>query len=723
MKQIIQNLRSGKTALIEVPIPKPGPGMALIRTAASLVSIGTERMLVEFAGKSLLGKARSRPDLVRQTLEKLQREGLINTLEAVANRLDQPLSLGYSSAGRIIAVGENLMGYKVGDRVACGGGGYAVHAEFAVVPENLMTLLPDAVDFEEGAFATLGAIALHGFRLTQAQVGEHVAVIGLGLLGQLALQIAMAGGCKVFGVDLEADRVELARRIGAEAVKRDEVVNATDFITQGRGFDAILICADTPSNDPIQLAGEIARDRGRVVAIGAVGLELPRALYYQKELSLTISRSYGPGRYDSSYEEKGQDYPIGYVRWTEGRNLSAVVELIKNGKLDVRPLITHRIPIESGTEAYDLITKAGEVPPLGVILSYPESSVEEGRVPEKVFFPESIARPSSHIHLGVLGAGNFASTVMLPALKQVKKLDFVGLATATGIKGRHAASRYGFRYATTEESQIFEDNTVNTIAILTRHHLHAQQVVAGLKGGKNVFCEKPLALHRDQLMEILAALRGSNCLLMVGFNRRFAPASTRLNQFLSSLKDPMFLHYRINAGAIPSSHWVNDPELGGGRIIGEVCHFIDFLTFLTHSLPINVLTLGLPEDNRSHEDNVHINLTFANGSQGAISYLSNGDRSFPKERLEVFCGGHVAVLDDFRSLETISQGKSHTWQSRWKQDKGHRAEWEVFSEAILQGGPPPIPYSHLISVTLASFAAVESLRTRQPVQIVPPSLD
>ncbi|OGO16503.1 MAG: hypothetical protein A2Z14_07200 [Chloroflexi bacterium RBG_16_48_8] len=723
MKQIIQNLRSGETSLVDVPIPKPGPGMALIRTAASLVSIGTERMLVEFAGKSLLGKARSRPDLVRQTLEKLRRDGLINTLEAVTNRLDQPLSLGYSSAGRVIAVGEDLKGFKVGDRVACGGGGYAVHAEYAVVPENLMTILPDPVDFEEGAFTTLGAIALHGFRLAQVQVGEHVAVIGLGLLGQLTLQIALAGGCKVFGVDLEANRVELARRFGAEAVLRDEAVDAADFITQGKGFDAILVCADTPSNDPIQLAGEMARDRGRVVAVGAVGLELPRNLYFQKELSLTISRSYGPGRYDSSYEEKGQDYPIGYVRWTEGRNLAAIVDLMESARLDVLPLITHRFPVERGLEAYDLITEPGEASPLGVILSYPESPLEEKDVPGKILFPETAVHPSSHIRLGVLGAGNFATAVMLPALKQVEGLDFIGIATATGIKGRHAAARYGFQYATTEESQIYEDDAINTIAILTRHHLHAQQVIAGLKGGKHVFCEKPLALHRDQLMEILAALQVSDRLLMVGFNRRFAPASTRLKSFLSPLKDPMFIHYRINAGAIPSSHWVHDPDLGGGRIIGEACHFIDFLTFLTHSLPVRVTTVGLPEDDRSHEDNVHITLTFADGSQGAISYLSNGDRSFPKERLEVFCGGHVAVLDDFRRLETISHGKSHTWRTRWKQDKGHRAEWEAFSDAIRQGGPPPIPYSHLISVTMASFAAVESLRTQQAVLIAAPSLD
>jgi len=723
MKQIIQNMRSSKTTLVEVPVPKPGPGMALVQTVASLVSIGTERMLVEFAGKNLLGKARSRPDLVRQTLEKLRRDGLINTLETVTNRLDQSLLLGYSSAGRVIALGEGTRKVKVGDRVACAGGGYAVHAEYAVVPENLMTLLPDSVDFESGAFTTLGAIALHGFRLSQARVGESVAIIGLGLLGQLTVQIALAAGCKVFGVDLEANRVELARAFGAEARIRSDAEDAAEFISEGKGFDVVLICADTKSNDPIQFAGEIARDRGSVVSVGAVGLEIPRNLYFQKELSFIVSRSYGPGRYDPFYEEKGQDYPIGYVRWTEGRNLTAIVDLMESGRLDVQPLVTHRFPIERATEAYDLITEPGESSPLGVIISYPEDAVKDGGLPGKIFFPESAVQATGHIRLGVLGAGNFATAVMLPAIKQVKGVDLTGVATATGFKGGHVARRYGFQYATTEEGQIYEDEDVNTIAILTRHHLHARQVVAGLKSGKHVFCEKPLALNQNELEEIVDVLKGSDRLLMVGFNRRFAPSAVRLKQFLSPLRDPLFMHYRVNAGPIPSSHWVQDPVQGGGRIIGEACHFIDFLTFLTDSLPIKVQTVGLPEDDRSNEDNVHITITFSDGSLGTISYLSNGDRSLPKERLEVFCSGKVAILDDFRALETVSKGKIHTWRSRWKQDKGHRAEWVAFSDAIQTGGAPPIPYTHLISVTMASFIAVESLRTQQSMPIEYPSLD
>lgn len=723
MKQIIQNLRSGETMLLDVPVPKPGAGMALVRTVASLVSIGTERMLVEFANKSLVGKARSRPDLVLQTLNKILREGLLSTWEAIKNRLDQPMLLGYSSAGRIVAVGEDLAGFKVGDRVACAGGGYAVHAEYAVVPKNLMTILPDSVDYEAGAFTTMGAIALHGFRLAQVQVGERVAVIGLGLLGQLTVQIASAAGCEVFGVDLEEDRVELARKFSAEAVVRDESLNAADSMTQGKGFDAVLICADTPSNDPVHLAGEIARDRGRVVAVGAVGFEIPRNLYFQKELSFTVSRSYGPGRYDPAYEEKGQDYPVGFVRWTEGRNLEAIAQLMESGRLDVQPLISHRFPIDHGVEAYDLITDPKSESPLGVILSYPESPEKTEKAPRKILFPEATVRPSSHVRLGVLGAGNFATAVMLPALKQVKGLDFVGIVTATGTRGRTTAERYGFQYASTEENNLLEDETVNTIAVLTRHHLHASQVVSALKSGKHVFCEKPLALNQDQLNEILEALERSDRLLMVGFNRRFAPMVRRLKDFLSPLKEPLFMHYRVNAGALPSSHWVQDPVQGGGRIIGEACHFIDFLTYLTEVHPVQVKTVGLPEDDRTNEDNVHISITFEDGSIGAISYLSNGDRAFPKERLEVFCGGHIAILDDFRTLEMVSQGKSRTWKSRLRQDKGHGAEWETFADAIMNGGPPPIPYSELISVTLASFAAVESLRSQKTVPVKIPLMD
>jgi predicted dehydrogenase/threonine dehydrogenase-like Zn-dependent dehydrogenase len=717
MKQIVQNLATGETTLLDVPVPKPGQGMALVRNVASLVSAGTERMLVEFAAKSLVGKARSRPDLVRQTLDKARREGLLSTFDAVRNRLDQPLPLGYSSAGNVVAVGDGLRRFQVGDRVACAGGGYAVHAEYVAVPENLLAILPQSVQFEEGAFATLGAIALHGFRLAKLQVGEQVAVIGLGLLGLLTIQIAQAAGCKVFGADPNAKRVDLAQQFGAQAVLREGAEDVGLDETSGVGFDAVLICADTNSNDPVNLAGEIARDKARIVAVGAVGMEIPRKVYYEKELDFTVSRSYGPGRYDPSYEEKGWDYPIGYVRWTEGRNLQAFLELLGSGRLNVGPLISHRFPIERGLEAYDLITGKVEEPFLGVILTYSDGAEGDRELSKVTLLHPASAEATRPVCLGVLGAGNFATAVMLPVLRRMKGLDRIAIASASGLSGRHAADRYSFRYTTTEEKQILEDEDINTLAILTRHHLHARQVMAGLRAGKHVFCEKPLALNEDQLTGIVETLKDADGRLMVGFNRRFAPLSRKLVDFLGPCHSPLAMHYRVNAGFLPTDHWLHDPEQGGGRIIGEACHFIDYLTFLTNATPVQVRTVGLPGDERSHEDNVVITISFSDGSLGTVTYLSNGDRAFPKERLEVFCGGRVAVLDDFRTLEMVARGKRRIRRSHLRQDKGHKAAWEAFVECLTHGDPPPIPYAQLISVTMASFAAVQSLRMQMTVPV------
>jgi len=717
MKQIIQDLQSGKTCLQEVPVPNPGSGMALVRNAASLVSAGTERMLIDFAGKSLVGKARSRPDLVRQTLEKVRREGVLTTLQAIQTRLGQPMPLGYASAGTVVAVGEDLTGFQVGDRVACAGGGYAVHAEYVVVPKNLMTRLPDAVDFESAACATLGAIALHAVRLASLQVGERVAILGLGLLGQLGLQIVRSAGCVVFGVDLDPRRVALACGFGAYAVPRAEAEEAAQAASQGIGFDVVLICADTTSNDPIELAGRIARDRGRVVVVGAVGMDIPRKIYYDKELGLLISRSYGPGRYDAEYEEGGQDYPIGYVRWTEGRNLGAVVEMMAAGRLVVQPLITHRFPIESGLEAYDLIMGKTDQQFLGVLLTYPSEGGEVEVLPGRRVQIRAESTPVKPVRLGVLGAGNFANATMLPALKRVSGVEYVGIADATGLKAQHAGERFGFQYATTDEDQLLHDEKINTIAVLTRHHLHAAQVIAGLRAGKHVFCEKPLALHREELQAILEALKESSQLLSVGFNRRFAPMSQYLKDFFSFVQQPLLMHYRVNAGPLPPNHWLNDPQAGGGRIIGEGCHFIDFLTFLSGSNPVSVRSNGLAQGNETREENIVLMIKFANGSVGTVMYTANGDRAFPKERVEVFGGGRVAVLDDFRKLEMFANGKRRLFRSRVRQDKGHQAEWEAFSEALARGGPPPIPYPQLFAVSMTSFAAVESLREQRTLAV------
>lgn len=729
MKQLLQNLRNGETIVAEVPVPTPQTGEALVRTAASLVSAGTERMVVEFAEKSLLGKARSRPDLARQVIDKARREGLLTTLEAAFGRLDQPMPLGYSSAGTIVALGEGVQGLHVGQRVACAGGNYAVHAEYACVPRNLLAPLPDQVDFESAAFTTLGAIALHGFRLAEAQLGEQVAVIGLGLLGLLAVQIAQAAGCRVFGVDPLPERVALARRLGAEAVQNELAAEAALSFTRGRGCDAILICADTASDEPVTLAGAIARDRARVVAVGAVGLHLPRKVYYEKELTFLNSRSYGPGRYDPSYEESGRDYPLGYVRWTEGRNLEAIIDLLANGRMNVQPLITHRFPIDQAPQAYELITGKRQEPFLGVLLTYPAQPGAE--LSQAVDDLKPAARPQlagaslaerkpGPLRLGVLGAGNFATAVMLPAIRNTNQVEPVAIASASGMSARHAADRFGFRYAASDEAQVIHDEQVEAVAILTRHHLHARQVLAALAAGKHVFCEKPLAIRAEELDQIGAALEsepGCSRILTVGFNRRFAPLAVQMQAFLEGRNEPVAAHYRVNAGYIPLNHWTHDLEQGGGRIVGEVCHFIDFLTFLVGDTPVEVVARGLPDGGRYREDNIFLTFTFPDGSLGTVSYLANGDKAFPKERVEIFSAGRVAVLDDFRSLELIGNGKRKALRSRLRQDKGHQAEWRVFAAAVQAGGPPPIPYEQIFGVMRATFASVEALRTRSAIQI------
>jgi predicted dehydrogenase/threonine dehydrogenase-like Zn-dependent dehydrogenase len=720
MKQLLQNISNGETLVVDVPIPQIQAQMALVRTQASLVSAGTERMLVEFGEKSLLGKAFSRPDLVRQVVDKARREGVLSTFEAAINRLDQPMPLGYSSSGVIENLGEGLQGYKVGDKVACAGGGYAVHAEYALVPRNLLALLPEQVDFESAAFTTLGTIALHGFRLSQAQLGESVGVIGLGLLGQLVVMIANAAGCQVFGVDLDENRVKLAIQFGANAVQRSYAIEAAQAFSHGRGLDNILICADTSADDPVELAGEIARDRGHVVAIGAVGLTLPRKIYYTKELSFINSRSYGPGRYDPAYEEAGQDYPISYVRWSEGRNLEAFVKLLADQRVNVKPLITHRFPIEEAPAAYELITGKSNQSFLGVLLTYPDAKVNS-IVPQPVNQPiKKIVLPITGVNkvrLGVLGAGNFANAVMLPTLKKIPSIELVSITSGSGFHAQIASKKYQFKYTALSENEILNDPQVNTVSILTRHNLHSEQVIRALRAGKHVFCEKPLAITPVQLSQIKQELLGGDVstLLMVGFNRRFSPMARRLFDLINSHREPLVATYRINAGNIPLTHWVQDSAQGGGRIIGETCHFIDFLTFLVGTLPTQVTSYSLPDDDRYNEDNVAMTFNFPDGSIGSIFYLANGDKSFPKERIEIFSGGIAAVLDDFRSLEVVSHGKRQFVRSSLRQDKGHRAEWEAFSQAIIAGGPPPIPYDQLIGVTAATFAAVTSIRSRQPV--------
>jgi predicted dehydrogenase/threonine dehydrogenase-like Zn-dependent dehydrogenase len=714
MKQLLQNIKSGQASIEDVPIPTPREGQALVRVSASLVSAGTERMVVEFAEKSLVGKARSRPDLVKQVLDKAKREGLVSTVQAAFNRLDQPMALGYSTAGTIVALGKNMQGFKVGQRVACAGGGYATHAEYNVVPRNLLTPLPKNVDFESAAFTTLGAIALHGFRLAEPQLGENVAVIGLGLLGLLTIQLASAAGCSVLGIDIDPKRVKLASALNVQAVSRPQAEATAQAFTANRGFDSIIICADTSSNDPIELAGVIARDRAKVVATGAVGLNFPRKVYYEKEIAFINSRSYGPGRYDANYEENGEDYPIGYVRWTEGRNFQAIVDLLASGKLKVESLISHRFDIEEGVQAYEVITGKKKEAFLGVLLTYPP--VEKLESSKVVKFNVQTFKRSNVVTLGVLGAGLFANSTLLPVLKNNKDFQLVGIASSGGLHAQHSGKKFGFQYATSSEDEIINDPNINSVAILTRHDSHADLVVKALKAGKHVFVEKPLAINSGQLSVVSKQLaKTDTCLLLTGFNRRFSPLAQSLKSQISNLQEPEYLHYRINAGFIPSDHWTQDPAIGGGRIIGEACHFIDMLTFLVGAPPVAVTAHALPNNGKYSEDNVSMTFTFPDGSIGVVDYLANGDKSMPKERLEVFCEGMVAVLDDYVSLTTVKDGKKKVESGA--QDKGWRAEMSAFAEAIKSGGEAPIPYEQLIGVTKSTFAAVESIRSRNPVEI------
>jgi predicted dehydrogenase len=731
MKQLLQNVSNGRAVVLDVPAPQCGRGEILVRVGASLVSAGTERMVIEFAEKNIFEKALARPDLVRQVLNKATREGVLSTIQAVRQRLDTELALGYSNAGEVIEVGQGVAEFQVGDRVACAGGGYASHAEIVRVPRNLAAKIPSVrslrpeIDFEEAAFTTVGSIGLQGLRLAHLELGETVAVIGLGLIGLLVVQLAQAGGCTVIGMDIEEGRCRLAEQLGCNATATDaqQMQAAVAAGTEGKGVDAVLITAATHGNAPVELAGDIVRDRGRVVAVGAVGLQIPRKTYYEKELSVYISRSCGPGRYDPEYEEKGRDYPIGYVRWTENRNMQAFLQLMADGQLNVRDLITHRFPIEQADKAYELISGKLSQSFVGVVITYPPSPSCARRIELN---PKSVANGPrvEQVTVGMLGAGNFANAILLPALKSLPTVSLVGLATASGATARAAAKRFGFRYCTSDDQELFRNPEINTIVVATRHHLHANQVIAALQAGKHVFCEKPLCLSEAELAAIVKAYeqaQSSNArpMLMVGFNRRFAPLAVQLHNFVRASAEPLVMNYRINAGFLPPTHWTQDPEQGGGRIIGEVCHFIDFLIWLVGKPAAFVHAVAIPNAGLYCDDNLIATIEFEDGSIGSITYVANGDKSFPKERLEVFGASSVAVLDDFRSLNLIRKGHTQTFRSRLRQDKGHRGEWEAFSGAIHSGGPAPIALGELVNSTLTSFEILNALRRGERRVVAP----
>lgn len=713
MKQVLQSIRSGEVQVVDVPTPVLPDNGVLVRTIASLVSAGTERMVVEFSEKNLLQKARARPDLVRQVLQRARRDGISATFETVKRNLDQPMPLGYSLVGEVLDVGPQTRGAQVGDLVACAGAGVASHAEFAAAPELLFARIPAQFDVpaEHFAFGTVGAIALHGFRLAQPQLGERVAVIGLGLLGQLTIQIARAAGCQVFGVDLSPSRVELARQFGVTAAVRADAEAAGRAFSEGQMFDSVLVTADTSSSDPAELAAELARDRARVIAVGAFDLRLPRKPYFQKELLFQVSRSYGPGRYDPQYELHGHDYPAGFVRWTLQRNLAAFVHLLATGAVQVTPLISHRFGVSEAPRAYDVITGKSSEPFLGVLLTYPRDSELKPRVELTPSAATAVDTPG----VSVVGAGLFASATLLPALKNAGARVLRGIVSAQGVSARTMGAAHGFAFCTSRLDDVLADPDTHTVMILTRHHLHAPQTLAALEAGKHVFVEKPLCLTEDELDVIgAAAAQRPGQLLMVGFNRRFSPHAARLKAFLQT-GEPTVLTYRCNAGFLPPEHWTHDPTQGGGRLVGEACHFIDFANFVCAGTPSRVSAVAMDDVGRYRSDNLAITLTYANGSIANVVYTANGDKESGKERIEAFSGGRTAVLDDFRVLELSRDGRSERHKSTT--DKGHERECALWLEAIRSGLPSPIPLPDIIGSMQATFAARASLASGTPIDL------
>lgn len=724
MKQVLQNLRSGKVEVADVPAPAVRPAHLLVRTAATLISPGTERMLVEFGQAGLLGKARSQPDKVRQLVTKIRTDGVRPALDAVSSRFDEPLPLGYSNVGRVVAVGAGVTGFAAGQRVLTNG----PHAEVVCVPATLAAAVPDQVDDESASFGVLGAIALNGVRLLEPTLGESFAVVGLGLLGLLSVQLLRAHGCRVLAIDVDAQRCALARSLGADAVcvARDaDPVRAAHEHAAGRGTDGVLITATAKDSAIVRQAAAMCRKRGRIVLVGVVGLELERAAFYEKELSFRVACSYGPGRYDPSYEAEGNDYPLGFVRWTAARNFEAVLDALARGTMDVRPLISRRVPVVGAEQAYDAIL--GDRTALGVVLQYPQAL--PGATPEASRVAtldrhahDARAKDRSHVGreravrdvrvatrpspgsvpvVGVIGAGQFARQVLLPAI-QATGAHIAAVASAGGVSCLHAARKFGASEATTDVARILESREIDTVFIATRHDSHASLAARALEAGKNVFVEKPLAIDAAGLAHVAAAHASApDARLMVGFNRRFAPCAVRARELLAGRSEPIAIGMTINAGALPASHWTRDPEIGGGRIVGEACHFVDLALFLAGS-PI-VAATAVPQGGRpgapGSADGATLCLTFADRSVATIAYWTNGPRSLAKERIEVFSEGRALVIDNWRGL------RGHDWPGvkrdwSWRgQDKGHRAEVAAFLGAIERGEPSPIAYQDLESVT------------------------
>ena len=704
MKQLLQNLGNGESTLVEIPSPSCGRHQVLIATQASVVSIGTEKMLVEFGKASLLAKARQQPDRVKDVLNKIKTDGLATTIEAVKNKLDQPIPLGYCNAGVVLEVGSDVRGFRPGDRVVSNGS----HAEVVAVPENLVAKIPDGVEFEDAAFTVAGAIALQGVRLLNPTLGETVVVIGLGLMGLLASQILIANGCRVLGTDFDAAKCDMAASFGVTAVclagGADPVSSAQEF-SRGRGVDGVLITASTPSNEVMHQAAQMCRQRGRVVLTGVVGLDLRRDDFYKKELSFSVSCSYGPGRYDEAYEDRGLDYPIGFVRWTSQRNFEAFLDLLASEKVRLKPMISLRVPFDDVLSVYKEFNPKN----LGVVLQYPEAATRTDLRSRSVTI-SSTPPGATKAAIAFIGAGGFTSSTLLPALKPTGAI-LQSIVSNSGISAKHLAGKFGFQSIKTDVDLVFSDSQVNTIFITTRHDSHAKYVIRALEAGKRVFVEKPLALDEEELARVVEVYeKQSNPYVMVGFNRRFSPYVTAIKKALTREARPKSMIMTVNAGFIPADHWTQNPTTGGGRIIGEGCHFIDLLRFLAGSSITAVkATANRDQSGNAVEDEVTIQLEFADGSTGTILYLANGSKTFAKERLEVFCGGKILQLDNFRALHSFGWSQVAAMKTR-RIEKGHAEEMAAVVTSIETGRPAPIPFDEIVEVTKATFDAVRQIR-------------
>lgn len=720
MRQVAQSYRTGELTLAEVVAPARAPnGGLLVDTAVSLISAGTERTIVDLARKNLVDKARERPDLVKKVLDKAKREGVLAALEAVRAKLDSPIPLGYSMAGRVLDVGKNVHGFARGDRIACAGAGYANHAEVNSVPKNLAVHIPDEVSDEDAAFVTVAAIALHGVRLVRPQLGDVVVVVGLGLIGQIAVQLLAASGCDVVGIDVDRGKVDRALQrgaVGGAVSGSDDAIEVVRAATRGHGADAVVVTASSPTNDPLVLAGEVARDRARVSIVGLMPIEIPRKTYYEKELEVVVSRSYGPGRYDVDYEERGRDYPIGYVRWTERRNLQAVLRAIATKRLDVQGLVTHRFAFARALDAYALITAEKPEPHLGVLLQYEPSSRP---ATNGAGAPVASVRRSSGDDMGIafVGTGGFATSVLLPAFEKVPRVRLVRTVSGRGLSAKHAADKFGAEGVAGSLGDLLAMPEVSAIVIATRHDTHAAMAAQVLESGRDVFLEKPAAVDEDQLATLGAAAQASAGLLFVGYNRRFAPFARSLRDTFAGRRTGLVMTARINAGRIPSGNWVVDADEGGGRVVGEICHFVDLLSFWAGAPPTRVSAHSIgPDAGWDRADNLVIGLSFADGSAGTILYTAMGDPSVSKEHYEVFCEGKVASIDNWRSLKVTARGKTRTTRAL-KADKGHADEVRIFIEACRKRSAPPIPWDSIAATTRATFAIERAWREGATVEL------